>query len=312
MELVGIHGPKKWSLIATSLRGRIGKQCRERWHNHLNPDVRKDAWSAEEDALIFQLVEKHGTKWATIAKALNGRTDNSIKNRYYSSLKKFHEQRLQADGVPLPLRCRPGSRKRRLQHTDSMISRRSSIPDTISESSSDDLTTLNIFGEDIVERSPKTVISQRRDSTSSTIPNISHMFTLGGGLFTDAPESADPATGLPTNNGPIHPFFMEPLAVKHVTQQRRLLPLHKVHSQALVQQTINLSKLYQHQMHQQQQQQHQQQQQESSPVTWPSLAAAPHRPVDQQHPAPVTPQKASELLEPLSLVSEYQSLLHVL
>jgi myb proto-oncogene protein len=25
--------------------GRIGKQCRERWHNHLNPDIKKDDWS---------------------------------------------------------------------------------------------------------------------------------------------------------------------------------------------------------------------------------------------------------------------------
>jgi len=25
--------------------GRIGKQCRERWHNHLNPDIKKEDWS---------------------------------------------------------------------------------------------------------------------------------------------------------------------------------------------------------------------------------------------------------------------------
>lgn len=28
MELVGLHGARKWSLIAQSLPGRIGKQCR--------------------------------------------------------------------------------------------------------------------------------------------------------------------------------------------------------------------------------------------------------------------------------------------
>ncbi|XP_019092165.1 PREDICTED: pentatricopeptide repeat-containing protein At3g09040, mitochondrial-like [Camelina sativa] len=33
------YGPAKWSVIAQSLPGRIGKQCRERWHNHLNPDI---------------------------------------------------------------------------------------------------------------------------------------------------------------------------------------------------------------------------------------------------------------------------------
>lgn len=30
IELVKIYGPKKWSLIASHLPGRIGKQCRER------------------------------------------------------------------------------------------------------------------------------------------------------------------------------------------------------------------------------------------------------------------------------------------
>eukprot|EP01083_Nonionella_stella_P055980 147631_1 len=38
IELVQKYGPKKWSLIARHLPGRIGKQCRERWHNHLNPE----------------------------------------------------------------------------------------------------------------------------------------------------------------------------------------------------------------------------------------------------------------------------------
>ncbi|KAH8050614.1 RNA polymerase II transcription regulator recruiting protein [Aureococcus anophagefferens] len=37
IELVSKLGAKKWSTIASHLPGRIGKQCRERWHNHLNP-----------------------------------------------------------------------------------------------------------------------------------------------------------------------------------------------------------------------------------------------------------------------------------
>jgi hypothetical protein len=41
VELVQKYGPKRWSLIAKHLRGRLGKQCRERWHNHLNPDIKK-------------------------------------------------------------------------------------------------------------------------------------------------------------------------------------------------------------------------------------------------------------------------------
>lgn len=41
IDLVAKLGAKKWSQIAAQLPGRIGKQCRERWHNHLNPAIKK-------------------------------------------------------------------------------------------------------------------------------------------------------------------------------------------------------------------------------------------------------------------------------
>jgi Myb-like DNA-binding domain len=40
LKLVKQHGVRKWSQIAKNLEGRIGKQCRERWHNHLRPDIK--------------------------------------------------------------------------------------------------------------------------------------------------------------------------------------------------------------------------------------------------------------------------------
>ena len=58
IDLVGRIGAKKWSQIAQQLPGRIGKQCRERWHNHLNPAINKTPWNIEEDRLanIFSFV----------------------------------------------------------------------------------------------------------------------------------------------------------------------------------------------------------------------------------------------------------------
>lgn len=54
------HGTKHWGLIGGHLNGRTGKQCRERWHNQLDPAIRKDPWTRTEEDTLLKVKDSHG------------------------------------------------------------------------------------------------------------------------------------------------------------------------------------------------------------------------------------------------------------
>ncbi|KAM7508683.1 hypothetical protein LguiA_019136 [Lonicera macranthoides] len=86
IELVGLQGNKKWSQIAQQLPGRIGKQCRERWYNHLNPGINKAPWTKEEEESLIKAHRIYGNKWAEISKFLKGRYNTHFASTWFQEL----------------------------------------------------------------------------------------------------------------------------------------------------------------------------------------------------------------------------------
>ncbi|KAJ1268686.1 hypothetical protein BS78_07G153800 [Paspalum vaginatum] len=87
------HGRQNWAAIAGEVAGRGAKSCRLRWFQHLAPGLDSRPFTPEEDVRIVEQQRVHGNRWATIARYLHGRSDNAIKNRWNSALRKMQQRK---------------------------------------------------------------------------------------------------------------------------------------------------------------------------------------------------------------------------
>lgn len=90
------QGIIKWSKIAKAMnllryqgkKVRTGKQCKERWTNHLDPDIKHGNWTAADDLNLLELYISLGKQWSKITQLVKNRTVSSIKNRFKSLINK--------------------------------------------------------------------------------------------------------------------------------------------------------------------------------------------------------------------------------
>jgi hypothetical protein len=92
---VNTYGPHNWQAISQLMATRFPenhlstKQCRERWWNKLDPSINHAQWTKQEEAMLILAHMKFKNRWCDITKALKGRNNNMIKNRFYSIFRKM-------------------------------------------------------------------------------------------------------------------------------------------------------------------------------------------------------------------------------
>ncbi|KAJ7456566.1 hypothetical protein FB451DRAFT_1276412 [Mycena latifolia] len=80
IELYTTHGPK-WSAIARKIPGRTDDACSKRYREALDPNLKKDEWTPDEDAKLLEVYARIGGKWGQVGQELR-RSGLGCRNRW--------------------------------------------------------------------------------------------------------------------------------------------------------------------------------------------------------------------------------------
>ncbi|OGE46889.1 hypothetical protein PENARI_c094G10088 [Penicillium arizonense] len=105
LQLVREQGPKSWARISQHMHNRSPKQCRERFHQSLNPSLNRESISSDEGLMIESMVNEMGKRWAKIARRVGNRSDNAVKNWWNGSMNRKRR------GLSTPTASRTFSRR---------------------------------------------------------------------------------------------------------------------------------------------------------------------------------------------------------
>lgn len=75
-----------WEEIGNILQTRKAKDCRKRWMNSLDPNLRRGKWTTEEDEALIEAFTRYGSSWQKISLEIPGRTDDQCAKRYIEVL----------------------------------------------------------------------------------------------------------------------------------------------------------------------------------------------------------------------------------
>jgi len=102
-NLITTYGTKDWNLVSEALNSafphniKTPRQCFARWQELLEIESSKKVWTEQDELAMIIAHKRHKNRWADISEALKGRSNNTIKNKFYSVFRKIRGKILKSD-----------------------------------------------------------------------------------------------------------------------------------------------------------------------------------------------------------------------